>query len=490
MQASLRVKLAFTSLCVLATAVCNGSIFIFPLLAPSIALRLHVEQIELTNVALGGLMGQYLVAVVVGMIMDRFGTWACSLCSAVLYVVGYGGMECILQTYSDLSTPHIAIRWLILFNFLAGVGTVSSYFGFLFASSKNFPGATGLATGLPLSIFGLSPLFLSMIASTFFLDSVTGLLDSTRFLVFLAALLGSVNILGSIGLRIWPRDDDMGKDTAPATTSEDPVATNADIGDDHTVDENTPLVASAPEPVEIEPHQPLPNLLSDGHFWSFILIIAIATGTCEMVMANIGTIVQALMPDSQLHVPPGAHGVLASVGSPSTALSVRQLHVRLISVFNTVSRIGSGLLADRITAPPSAGPRRLSRLIFVTVSGAVLGAAFAWTAWGLRTEKSLWVLSTATGAGYGTVFTVTPTITATVWGNRNLGRNWGIISYAPLIGTPIFTFLYTAISKQVGAGKTCVGTACFSATFAACTISSLCAAVVSFVLTRRWRKVL
>ncbi|KZT60425.1 hypothetical protein CALCODRAFT_492470 [Calocera cornea HHB12733] len=430
-------------------------------------------------------MGQYVFAVVVGMVMDRFGTWACSLGASVLYAVGYGGMELILQTYSsELSRPHIAIRWLSLFNFLAGVGTVSSYFGFLFASSRNFPKAAGLATGLPLSIFGLSPLFLSMVASTFFLDSETGLLESTKFLIFLAVLLGTVNALGSFGLRVWPVEDSVGKDPALTASSEEPVP---DMGG--TADENTPLV-SAPQPDEEEPHQPLPHLLTDVHFWSFIVVIAITTGACEMVMANIGTIVQALMPNSLVHVPPGAYGIAAFLGSPSTSLSVRQLHVQLISAFNTVSRIGSGLLADRITAPPSAGPRRLSRLIFVTVSGAVLGAAFAWMAWGLRSEKSLWVLSTATGAGYGTVFTVSPTITATVWGNRHLGRNWGIISYAPLVGTPIFTFLYTAISKRVGGGQTCVGTACFSSTFAACSIMSLCAAAVSFVLTRRWREVL
>lgn len=394
-------------------------------------------------------------------------------------------MEFVLSTYSsEHKAPEAAIRWLVLFNFLAGLGTVSSYFGFLFASSRNFPRATGLATGLPLSIFGLSPLFLSNIASTFFLDSATGLLDSTRFLIFLAVLLCLVNLGGSMGLRVWLRQEEKRKDTVTAITSE-PTTTD----EDEVVDENTPLVP-APQPAEGELHQPLPHLLTDPQFWSFILIIAITTGACEMVMGSIGTIVQALMPDLQGQVPMTAVTVLTSQGSPSNSLSVRQLHVQLISAFNTVSRIGSGLLADRITAPPSAGARRLSRLIFVTVSAAVLGMAFAWTALGLRSEKSLWVLSVATGAGYGTVFTVSPTITASVWGNRNLGRNWGIISYAPLIGTPILTFLYTAISKRVGGEKTCVGTPCFSPTFEACAILSCFAAIVSLVLTRRWRAVL
>lgn len=50
-------------------------------------------------------------------------------------------------------------------------------------------------------------------------------------------------------------------------------------------------------------------------------------------------------------------------------------------------------------------------------------------------------------AGWQTLTRDRPSITSAIWGERNLGRNFGILSYAPLVGTPIFTYLYAWSSE-------------------------------------------
>jgi hypothetical protein len=51
-----------------------------------------------------------------------------------------------------------------------------------------------------MALFGLSPLFLSVLATTFFIDPVTGLLNICDFMSFLALLTGLVHILGFFNL--------------------------------------------------------------------------------------------------------------------------------------------------------------------------------------------------------------------------------------------------------------------------------------------------
>ena len=62
-----------------------------------------------------------------------------------------------------------------------------------------FPKSTGLATGVVTALFGLSPLFLSAVASTFLMDH-SGELDAPRCMVWLAVGAGVANFVGSWGM--------------------------------------------------------------------------------------------------------------------------------------------------------------------------------------------------------------------------------------------------------------------------------------------------
>jgi hypothetical protein len=166
-------------------------------------------------------------------------------------------------------------RWLVLLFFLAGSAAVSSYFSALFATrSHSAPG--GLATSIPLALFGLSPLFLSYVAtlSVFQLDN--GELNTPRFIASLAVGAGSIHLISAFGLRV--RYD------APHVVK--PNAYDSSIPDED-VSERTRLLKKQPgSPASSNSVLSRTNddgsvfgLLSDSSFWLFAAIVLVITGS-------------------------------------------------------------------------------------------------------------------------------------------------------------------------------------------------------------------
>jgi hypothetical protein len=81
-----------------------------------------------------------------------------------------------------------------------------------------------------------------------------------------------------------------------------------------------------------------------------------------------------------------------------------------------------------------------------------------------------------------------PSIVSCVWGKKDSGRNFGLITYAPFFGTPLFSYLYAFVSahNSVGGGV-CIGVTCWSLTFWVCTGASLLSFVASILLGQRWK---
>lgn len=453
------LKCAFFWSSVVMNPLTAGGIFCFPLIAPYLSQRLHLTQPEMSSIVLAGMMGQYPFAAGWGMVIDRVGPWACSLAASILFSTSFGAFSYLIEHEGTFS--H---RWLVLLFFLAGSAAVSSYFSALFATrSQSAPG--GLATSIPLALFGLSPLFLSCVASLPTFRFSNGELNASRFLAFLAVGAGSVHLISTFGLRVRY---DVSHVQDPDTTE---VSTP---NEDET--ERTPLLKKRVTP----PASPVPrvleyteedgsviSLLSDSSFWLFAIVFLVITGSSEMVISNIGSIVMTLP------------------GSDNTATQVR-----LISIANTLARLCSGPLADLISPLAVKGScgtykfpttRRLSRMVFPCWALVCLSLVYLWTAFGIQSTSSLAVLSVGTGLAYGAAWAVIPSITGTVWGFENLGRNFGIVSYAPFIGTPIFTYLYACIGSEE-----CHGRECWSNTFVICASVTCVGLVGSFMLWKRW----
>lgn len=117
----------------------------------------------------------------------------------------------------------------------------------------------GISTGASTAFFGLSPLFLSLVASTFF-SSSDGELDVTHFLVVLSITAGIAHLVAAGFLRIFPPKASI--PAQPDDEIDNPVPVI------HAT-EHTPLLSAPNKPVEPASNekQTVWQLLSDLDFW-------------------------------------------------------------------------------------------------------------------------------------------------------------------------------------------------------------------------------
>jgi len=233
-----------------------------------------------------------------------------------------------------------------------------------------------------------------------------------------------------------------------------------------------------------EPTQSTLDVLSDRNFWALAFIVFVVLGSCEMIISNIGTIV--------LSLPSGTSTNSAFVNTSST-VSMTATQVRALSISNTLSRLVVGPLADIVSPVGNRGTlreHRISRIAFMTFSTATLACTYTWMVIGVEELTGIWALTIGAGIAYGCAFTILPSLVSSIWGLSNLGRNYGIMTYAPFLGTPSFSYLYAFISDAGSASSldgVCRGTACWTLTFEVSALAATLACVTSVYLWRAWK---
>jgi hypothetical protein len=310
-------------------------------------------------------LGEYVAAVGWGAMADKRGPGSISWAASVLFFLGYGLLgwryKVSLATQQELmragieyTAPSHQWIWLSFYYFLAGCATAASYFSAIIASTKSLPARhSGLAIGVPCAVFGLSPLFLSILA-TFFTEeknqpvgspNFMGTmgkdeeLDPGKWLIFLAIFLAVVNAIGGMGLKVipWIEDGDEeisedGEESEESVAREGESSTNASqISLTEEAEQEVPcertrmlppnaqipvphvLVGIVPGELKTTPinkpskHAPtkhqvedqdfhsVSTLLRQPQFWLFGFVIFASIGPCEMVMASLGSIVESLL---------------------------------------------------------------------------------------------------------------------------------------------------------------------------------------------------
>lgn len=214
------------------------------------------------------MMGQYPFAAFVGWIVDYYGPWLCSLIASVFFAFSFGlfAREISHTPPPNTDTSGVAYRLTFCF-FIAGLGAVFSLFSAMFAATRTLPRYPGFASGASLALYGLSPLFLSLIASTWFTDPETGL-NVSRFLGFQAFLSGTVHLLGSIALRAIP---------SPA---EPMKLLNMETSETLEPDEHSLLLPPSSSQVAPGGDGSVRDLLRDPGFWAL----------CGVLMATLGPV--------------------------------------------------------------------------------------------------------------------------------------------------------------------------------------------------------
>ena len=129
-----------------------------------------------------------------------------------------------------------------------------------------------------MALFGLSPLILSLLASTFFTDPFTGL-DVPRFLNFLAITSGIVHLLGAFNMRSCKLQNIV--EPVTATTSDEERST----------DEREPLLPNKNHrpgsPImPVREGRSVIELLKDSYFWLLALVALIILGSVSRHLAT------------------------------------------------------------------------------------------------------------------------------------------------------------------------------------------------------------
>ncbi|KIK97494.1 hypothetical protein PAXRUDRAFT_824887 [Paxillus rubicundulus Ve08.2h10] len=499
-----QARLALICFSIGANAICAGGVYCFPLISPALVTHLKLTQPQLTTIALAGMSGQYPVAAIVGKVLDYHGPWACSLVAACFLSTSLGlfARE-IANAPEDITQPSTSSFYhLVLYFFITALGGMFSYFSSVFAASKNFPDYIGVAAGTSLALFGLSPTFLSLLASRYF-SSPDGELDVTRFLQFLAILCGCVHLLGGLTLQVLPpASENVATSAVLLDTPEEPDERAALLPNKTDGNGNNKQIEVQLGIVEEEPtaKQSVLDVLKDRNFWALAFVSFVVSGCCEMIISNISTIV--------LSLPQRTSDISSLTELPSTSLTTAT-QVRMFSIANTLSRLLVGPLADAVSPVPSGaqnGTRRsmrkhfISRMVFLTFSAAALVCSSAWMVVGVREQRSVWVLSTSVGIAYGCTWTVLPSLISSVWGISNLGRNFGIMMYAPFLGSPVFSYLYAFVAAAhspaveggiggVGDGtaELCMGPQCWLLTFEVSAVVTTAACGATLYLWRAWK---
>ncbi|KAF8552588.1 MFS general substrate transporter [Imleria badia] len=494
-----RTRLALLCFSVAANAICAGGIYCFPMISPVLVTHLKLTQPQLTTIAVAGMMGQYPAGFFIGKALDYYGAWACSLIAACLLSAGFGLFANEIANAPDAITQPSTSTFhnLVIFFFVAALGTIFSYFSSVFAASKNFPNYIGIAAGTSMAFFCLSPTVLSLLASRYF-SLPNGEIDVIHFLQFLAILCGCVNLVGGFTMHMIPPAPTGKEESSSAVIAGDPEVPNerttllpkTTSGDNDEQDQVQVDVVSVCEEIPESKGSAL-DLLSDRDFWALAFVLFVIAGSGEMIISNIGTIIISL---------PSRNATNSDfVDTPSTAF-MTATQVRLLSMANTLSRILVGTLADIVSPVPSRSmdgnggflrKHRISRVAFLTFSTALLVCTYAWMVVGVKEQAGVWVLSIGAGLAYGCVFTLIPSLLSSIWGFPNLGRNYGILFYVPFFGTPTFSYLYAFISDAHVSGSNqdgvCRGPGCWTLTFEVSTLAAALACGTSVYLWRAWK---
>jgi hypothetical protein len=131
-----------------------------------------------------------------------------------------------------------------------------------------------------MTLFGLSPFCLSLLASRYFTDS-SMCLNVTHFLIFLAVAPGITHLVGAFTLHLPKPQYDVSSIPESGTSSDEECST----------DERQPLLhnkvsGSGMQVIPTDEGRSVLYLLGDPYFWLLALILLILLGSVSKLFAT------------------------------------------------------------------------------------------------------------------------------------------------------------------------------------------------------------
>ncbi|GEQ68904.1 hypothetical protein JCM33374_g2573 [Metschnikowia sp. JCM 33374] len=400
-----------------------GTLYLYSSYSPQLASQLQYSATNASSIALVGSLGVSVTGPIAGLVVDRKG----------------------------YTTPLS----------IGGSGSTFINSVCLKCCAVTFPSLRGVATSLPLALYGLSAMFYSVIASMFFQGDTSGFL---RFLIGSSAVIFAV--CSPLIMLCDRRNSIQSRTVRLAEPLE--MANLRGLAD---------LKTTSPIPVSLSSG---PNelyglgLLRSKQFWILFFIMGSMASLGQMYIYSVGYMVKALVIRNFQLDPATA----ASSSVDMLIQNQQQLQVGLLSMANCVGRLVAGVMGDIITQT-----FRKSRawLLFVPAAGLICTQVMGS---GISVHEYLGVASMLSGFFYGYTLCIMPTIVGDVFGMENFSGNWGIVGLAPVIPSFYLTNLFGEVydskssANESGVFACMLGSQCYASVFKL----SLAVSVVALIL--------
>lgn len=430
-----------------------GTLYLYLSYSPQLALQLQYLATNALSVALVGSLGVSITGPVAGFVVDRKGYTLPLATGGLFIILGYS----VLRHQFTHRYSHVALSCTCLF--LVGAGSTFINLACLKCCAVTFPSLRGVATSLPLALYGLLAMFYSVCASMFYPG------DTLGFLRFLVVSLALIFCVCSPLIMLCDRRNFLASRTVRLA---DPIEMVNLRG----------LAELKPGPALVSP--PNPNelyglrLLKSKRFWLLFFILGAMASLGQMYIYSVGYMVKALVIKNFLIDPEAAESQSVDI----LIQNQQQLQVGLLSMTNCIGRLVAGVMGDIITQT-----FRKSRawLLFVPGAGLICTQIMGQL---ISAHDYLGVASMLSGFFYGYTLCIMPTIVGDVFGMENFSGNWGLVGLAPVVPsfylTNFFGEVYDLKSTADATGKfTCIlGSSCYSLVFKL----SLTVAVVALLL--------
>lgn len=430
-----------------------GTLYLYSSYSPQLADRLGYSVSDSSSIALLGTLGIAISGPLAGMVVDRRGYTVALVIGGLAIATGYLG----LKKQYDLHRSNVSL--LAFFFVLVGLGSTFINLTCLKCCAISFPSIRGVATSLPLALYGLSALFYSVVASMFFPG------DTSGFLGFLGYSSIAIFLICAPSVMACDREHTKRRHihetielsaVSSASRSSTPMPMTPQPPHVALIPVS-PAVGIASAPANRNPSQ---SLVSSFPFWLIFIITGALAALGQMYIYSVGYMVKAL---------------LAGRSDPAAIQKDQQFQVGLLSVANCFGRIMGGVLGDIIT---QSLRRSRTWLLYLPALGLLLTQVMALTT---SAYEALSLVSLLTGLFYGFTFCIMPLIVGDIFGMANFSYNWGIVGLAPILPSFYFTSLFGSIydshtTASGGETPVClIGNKCYSSVFELTAVVSLLA---------------
>jgi MFS transporter, OFA family, oxalate/formate antiporter len=327
-----------------------------------------------------------IVMVIAGRLMPKYGPRKLTIASAVALGLGY--------IIAGLLGAENYVTTLIFVGILGGAGIGFGYVVPIAVGMRWYPDKKGLITGLAVAGFGFgATLWMTLAGKLGALgggELITKIGLSNTFIVLGIIFLVTI-LIGSIWM-VFP---------APGWK---PEGWKPDESKTATKPAGSVNFSSS-------------EMMKTPQFYLIVLTYAFGAGAGLM---SIG--LMKLWPMEAME----SRGISTEVAGAAATMAM----AIFFALFNGLGRILWGMISDKIG-------RKSSIAIMMATQGAFV-ILFQWMA---GMQATLYIFAVLIGFNYGGLFSLFPTITADIFGNKNFGQNYGWVFLAYAIGGIIFPIL-------------------------------------------------